>query len=122
MEHKNGVPPHAIEFAGAVDGGTVHVLRVCHARIRTTGFPGAGQRGIRRQATVRNDLWLVSFRWGRAAGKGPQLMNTARDDDYLRNRIRQGKSGAMPAFGETFSDAQIDEIIKYIRQLKPHEG
>src|SRR5262249_44965692 len=59
---------------------------------------------------------------GRAAGKGPQLMNTTRDDDYIRDRIKHGKSGAMPAFGETFSDAQIDEIIKYIRQLKPSEG
>ena len=59
---------------------------------------------------------------GRAAGKGPQLMDSPRDDDFLRNRIKNGKSGAMPAFGETFSDAQIDDIIKYIRSLKPHEG
>lgn len=59
---------------------------------------------------------------GRAAGKGPQLMDTTRDDDYLRNRIKNGKNGAMPAFGATFSDAQIDDIIKYIRALKPHQG
>jgi mono/diheme cytochrome c family protein len=59
---------------------------------------------------------------GRAAGRGPQLMNSSRDDDYLRNRIKNGKNGAMPAFGTTFTDAQIDEIIKYIRALKPHEG
>ena len=59
---------------------------------------------------------------GRAAGKGPQLMDTQRDDDFIRNRIKNGKQGAMPAFGATFSDAQIDEIIKYIRALKPHEG
>ena len=59
---------------------------------------------------------------GRAAGKGPQLMQSSRDDDFLRNRIKNGKSGAMPAFGEAFSDAQIDQIIKYIRELKPHEG
>lgn len=59
---------------------------------------------------------------GRAAGKGPQLMDTKRDDDFIRNRIKNGKSGAMPAFGATFNDAQIDEIIKYIRSLKPHEG
>ena len=59
---------------------------------------------------------------GRAAGKGPQLMNTQRDDDFLRNRIKNGKEGAMPAFGESFSDAQIDEIVKYIRALKPREG
>ena len=59
---------------------------------------------------------------GRAAGKGPQLMNTARSDDFIRERIKTGKQGAMPAFGESFSDAQIDEIIKYIRSLKPNEG
>lgn len=59
---------------------------------------------------------------GRAAGKGPQLMDTKRDDDFIRNRIKNGKPGAMPAFGSTFSDAQIDQIIKYIHELKPSEG
>ena len=49
-------------------------------------------------------------------------MDTKRDDDFIRNRIKHGKEGAMPAFGATFSDAQIDEIIKYIRALKPHQG
>jgi mono/diheme cytochrome c family protein len=59
---------------------------------------------------------------GRAAGKGPQLMNTQRSDDFIRNRIKNGKEGAMPAFGSMFNDAQIDQIIKYIRDLKPREG
>ncbi|HEY7842729.1 MAG TPA: cytochrome c [Bradyrhizobium sp.] len=59
---------------------------------------------------------------GRAAGKGPQLMDSKRDDEFLHNRIKTGKQGAMPAFGATFSDTQIDEIVKYIRALKPHEG
>ena len=59
---------------------------------------------------------------GRTTGKGPQLMNSPRDDDYLRNRIRTGKQGAMPEFGSAFSDAQIDALIKYIRSLKPNEG
>ena len=59
---------------------------------------------------------------GRAAGKGPQLMDTKRDDDFLRNRIKNGKAGAMPAFGTTFSDTQIDQIIKYIHELKPSQG
>jgi mono/diheme cytochrome c family protein len=56
---------------------------------------------------------------GRAAGKGPQLMDTKRDDEFIRNRIKNGKEGAMPAFGASFSDAEIDDIIKYIRALKP---
>jgi len=59
---------------------------------------------------------------GRAVGRGPQLMNSPRDDDFIRNRIKNGKEGAMPAFGAAFSDAQIDEIIKYIRSLKPRQG
>ncbi len=59
---------------------------------------------------------------GRAAGKGPQLMDTKRDDDFIRFRIKNGKAGAMPAFGSAFSDTQIDQIIKYIRELKPREG
>jgi mono/diheme cytochrome c family protein len=74
-----------------------------------------------------NQLFATNCGWchsdgGRAAGKGPQLMDTKRDDDFLRDRIKNGKSGAMPAFGSTFSDAQIDQFIKYIRELKPHEG
>ena len=56
---------------------------------------------------------------GRAAGRGPQLMDSQRSDEYIRNRVKTGKQGAMPAFGEAFSDAQIDEIIKYIWALKP---
>jgi mono/diheme cytochrome c family protein len=59
---------------------------------------------------------------GRVAGKGPQLMNSARSDEFLRDRIKTGKSGAMPAFGSIYNDAQIDEIVKYIRSLKPREG
>ncbi|GAC1563216.1 MAG: cytochrome c [Beijerinckiaceae bacterium] len=59
---------------------------------------------------------------GRSVGKGPKLMDSPRSDDFLRNRIKTGKEGAMPAFGETFSDAQIDVIIKYIRSLKPDQG
>ncbi|WP_225146435.1 MULTISPECIES: cytochrome c [unclassified Bradyrhizobium] len=59
---------------------------------------------------------------GRAAGKGPQLMNSPRDDDYIRSRIKLGKQGAMPAFDGAFTDAQIDQMVKYIRALKPRDG
>ena len=56
---------------------------------------------------------------GRAEGKGPQLMGTRRTDEFLRDRIKNGKEGAMPAFGQTLSDADIDAVIKYIHNLKP---
>ncbi len=59
---------------------------------------------------------------GRLAGRGPQLMDTKRSDDFIRNRIKNGKTGAMPAFGGSFSDEDINAIIYYIRHLKPEQG
>ena len=56
---------------------------------------------------------------GRVAGKGPQLMGTTRRDAEIIERIKNGKTGAMPAFGSTFDDAQLQAIVKYIRDLKP---
>jgi mono/diheme cytochrome c family protein len=93
------------------------------------GIPAAAQ-----QAATPSDasldvheLFASTCGWchsdgGRAAGKGPQLMNSARSDDFMRNRIKTGKEGAMPAFGQVFDDAQIDAIVKYIRGLKPDQG
>jgi mono/diheme cytochrome c family protein len=74
-----------------------------------------------------NQLFASSCGWchsdgGRVAGKGPKLMDSARSDEYLRNRIKTGKEGAMPAFGQVFTDAQIDAIIKYVRSLNPDHG
>jgi mono/diheme cytochrome c family protein len=54
---------------------------------------------------------------GRVAGKGPKLSNSARSDEYIIERIKKGKPGAMPAFGRVFSDGQIMAILAYIRGL-----
>ena len=59
---------------------------------------------------------------GRAAGRGPQLMNSQRDDDFLRDRIKNGKKVPCRHSVTAFTDVQVDEIIKYIRALKPHQG
>jgi mono/diheme cytochrome c family protein len=58
---------------------------------------------------------------GRAAGRGPQLMDTKRSDEFIRDRIKNGKQSAMPGFGQMLSDADIDAIIDYIHSLKPEE-
>ena len=55
---------------------------------------------------------------GRVAGRGPRLAGTDRPDDYLLNRIRVGKEGAMPAYARAFSDVQLRSLIAYIRSLK----
>jgi mono/diheme cytochrome c family protein len=54
---------------------------------------------------------------GRIAGKGPKLSNSKRSDEFMINRIKNGKPGAMPAFGHAFSDGQIMAILAYIRGL-----
>jgi mono/diheme cytochrome c family protein len=55
---------------------------------------------------------------GRTAGKGPKLAGTTRDNDFIAERIRKGKPGAMPAFGNAFSESQIMAIVAYIRALE----
>ena len=55
---------------------------------------------------------------GRTAGKGPKLAGTKRSDAFITNRIKNGKEGAMPAFGDAFTNKQIKGIIHYIRGLK----
>ena len=59
--------------------------------------------------------------YGRHASKGPQLMNSERSDEFLFNRIKKGMPGRMAAFGSVFSDDQIHQIVKFIRNLKPGE-
>jgi mono/diheme cytochrome c family protein len=54
-----------------------------------------------------------------AGGIGPKLMATDKSDEFILNRIRNGKEGAMPAFGSNFSEAQIQALLRYIRNLKP---
>jgi mono/diheme cytochrome c family protein len=56
---------------------------------------------------------------GRAAGKGPKLMDTPLTDAEIVYRIKNGKSGQMPAFASAFTDEQIKAIVAYIRSLKP---
>jgi mono/diheme cytochrome c family protein len=55
---------------------------------------------------------------GRTAGRGPKLAGTTRSDEFILNRIRNGKPGAMPAFGGSFSEGQIVAILAYIRTLE----
>jgi mono/diheme cytochrome c family protein len=54
---------------------------------------------------------------GRAAGRGPKLSKSERSDEYIIDRIKKGKPGSMPAFGDVFGDGQIVAILAYIRGL-----
>lgn len=54
---------------------------------------------------------------GRHKGRGPKLSKSERSDEYIIERIKKGKGGAMPAYGSVFSDGQIIAILAYIRGL-----
>jgi mono/diheme cytochrome c family protein len=56
---------------------------------------------------------------GREAGKGPQLMGTALTDSQLAFRIKRGRQGFMPGFEGTFTEEEIQGLVRYIRNLKP---
>lgn len=71
--------------------------------------------------TFRNICGFCHEDYGRHAGKGPQLMNNTNSDEYLFNRIKNGKPGRMAAFGGAFSDDQIREIVAFIRTLRPDQ-
>jgi len=54
---------------------------------------------------------------GRAPGRGPKLSKSERSDEFIIERIKKGKVGAMPGFASAFSDGQIMAILAYIRGL-----
>jgi mono/diheme cytochrome c family protein len=67
-------------------------------------------------------LFATSCGWchqqgGRAAGRGPKLAGIEKSDEFIINRVKHGKPGAMPAFGRAFSDGQVIAILAYIRSL-----
>ena len=65
----------------------------------------------------RNVCGFCHEDYGRKAGKGPQLMGSPLSDEQLSARIRDGVPGRMPAFRGAFSDAEIGEIVRFIRAL-----
>lgn len=74
------------------------------------------------KGTFRNICGFCHEDYGRKQGKGPQLMDNPNSDEYLFNRIKNGKPGRMAAFGGAFTDDQIREIVGFIRKLKPNEN
>jgi mono/diheme cytochrome c family protein len=81
----------------------------------------AAQQSFDVKNLFRNICGFCHEDYGRHAGKGPQLMNSERTDEFLFNRIKHGKPGRMAAWGSMFTGEQIGQIVKFIRNLKPGE-
>ena len=109
-----------LTWSGAIALSLVAVLPAAAQQASTEPAPSETSVDV-------NQIFASTCGWchsdgGRAPGKGPQLMQSKRSDDFIRERIKLGKPGAMPAFGEVFDDAQVDAIVRYIRALKPDQG
>jgi len=86
--------------------------------------PAAGQGAAADfdvKSNFRNICSFCHSDYGRKAGRGPQLMDSPRTDQFLFDRIKHGLTGRMPGFGGTYSDAQIEQFVKFIRSLEPGE-
>ncbi len=96
-------------------------LAVCLAGAAFADETKAAPKPLDVKSTFRNICGFCHENYGRKASKGPQLMNSERNDEFLFNRIKNGMPGRMAAFGFAFSDDQIRQIVKFIRNLKPNE-
>ena len=80
----------------------------------TTGSPGP--------ALVGRTLFLKNCAHCHAddatGDEGPDLHGLKKGDDWIERRIRNGIKGEMTAFGEKFSQTDIDAVIAYLRTLK----
>jgi mono/diheme cytochrome c family protein len=85
---------------------------------KATAAPAASPNDIDGQTLFASVCGFCHQDGGRTEGKGPKLAGTKRSDDFILARIRNGKPGAMPAFGGTFSEGQIIAILAYIRALE----
>jgi len=88
---------------------------------QTGGDQKSGAANFDVKSNFRNICSFCHADYGRKAGRGPQLMDSPRTDEFLFDRIKHGLTGRMPGFGGTYSDAQIHQFVKFIRSLKPGE-
>ncbi|HLJ56677.1 MAG TPA: cytochrome c [Chthonomonadaceae bacterium] len=51
-------------------------------------------------------------------GDGPSLHALKLTDDQIVKTIKGGRKGQMPAFGSRFKDAELKDIVAYLRSLK----
>lgn len=77
---------------------------------------GTAERGA--QVFASHGCGYCHENGGKSAGKGPQLMETARDDSFITFRVMNGKEGRMPSFSGSIDGDQLTDLIAYIRSLK----
>ena len=78
--------------------------------------PGNPEAGL--QIFQANACGSCHLKGGREEGTGPLLLNTKRDDAYIRSNIRNGKGLMSPYPPNVISDQQLNDLVAYIKSLK----
>jgi len=95
---------------------------VVSAPARANQEPAAAAEGEKPAMEVRK-LFANSCSWchgdfGMKEGKGgPKLAGTKLNHDQVKDRIANGKSGAMPGFKKTLKEDQIQALAEYVKGL-----
>jgi len=53
--------------------------------------------------------------------EGPDLHGLKKSNEWITSRIRNGVKGEMTAFGEKFSQSDLEGLIAYLRGLTPQD-
>jgi cytochrome c553 len=80
---------------------------------------GAAAQPMDSKNLFRNVCGFCHEDYGRKQGKGPQLMHNPNTDEFLFNRIKKGIPQKGMASFSWLTDAQIKEVVAFIRRLEP---
>jgi mono/diheme cytochrome c family protein len=98
------------------------VAAVGQTSTESTWDLSGGDAGRGRQIFANNGCGWCHEASGTASGRGPPLAGTKRNDEFLATRILNGLQGRMPAFGGSFEEDQIKDLIAFIRSLQPENA
>lgn len=113
------VPPLVILAAALSLGGVLHTARAnevadsAMARVKE-------EKGIDVKKIFGTQCGLCHGDYGMTLGGrggGPKLAGTKLDHEGVKNRIRDGKSGMMPAFKKMLREEDIEGLATYIKSL-----
>jgi mono/diheme cytochrome c family protein len=119
------MPAPAVSASGFAESRTLrHILiaGLCAGMLAGIPAPLSAQGKPDESTPSGETLFATSCGWchsegGREAGKGPKLAGTQRSDEFIVNRIKNGKPGQMPGFAASLDDKQISTLLHYIRSL-----
>ena len=78
--------------------------------------PAAG-KPVDVKALFANQCSWCHGAYGMKADKGPKLAGTRMSEEQVRQRIINGKPGAMPSFRKVFSPEEVAAFARYIKSL-----